>query len=313
MKSSYNYEGGSRNVSNIVMKAIRYGSFVLVVGLMAGLVITGSACETEALEEISVTPESVQLEEVGQTLQYEARGTYADGSHEGLTAEVVWSSSNTSVVTIAEGGLAISVGAGQAEVTATMQSVTSTIAYIEVQGEGVTHPPNSGAIPDIPAQHPEANCSSCHSSGMGGTPIWPTGHDRYPESACNSCHALSTTPPNGNGGTTTPADITSIPAGHPSASCGFCHSSPVSENTPQWPSGHQGYTENLCVSCHKASTEEQPQNGDDAISVIPGGHPTMGCASCHSIDDHPSEAPKWKDGHEDLPEGICDCHPKAGI
>ncbi|MDY6835213.1 MAG: Ig-like domain-containing protein [Chloroflexota bacterium] len=314
MKSFYNYEGGSRNVSNIVMKAIRYGSFLLVMGSIVGLALIGTACEIEALEEISVTPESIQLEEVGQTMQYEARGTYADGSHEGLTAEVVWSSSDMSVVTISEGGLAISVGMGQAEITATMQSVISNVAYIEVLGEGDSQAADSGTIPDIPAQHPESNCGSCHSSGIGNTPIWPAGHSSYTESTCNSCHATSTASPEGNGGTTTSPDITPIPAGHPTSSCGYCHSSPTSEDTPPWPSGHEGYSENLCTSCHKVSTEDQPSNGgsSDSISVIPAGHPTMGCVPCHSVDNHPSDAPQWPDGHEDLSES-CDCHPKGGV
>lgn len=77
-----------------------------------------------ALTSIAVTPSGVAVV-AGNTQQFKATGTYANGSTQDLTGAVTWRSSNTGVATIGAGGLATAVGAGTATITATSGSVSS--------------------------------------------------------------------------------------------------------------------------------------------------------------------------------------------
>jgi hypothetical protein len=61
----------------------------------------------------------------GATVQFTATGTYSDGSLQTITNSVTWSSSMTSVATIAAGGLATGIGTGTSNVTAALGSVVS--------------------------------------------------------------------------------------------------------------------------------------------------------------------------------------------
>ncbi len=71
-----------------------------------------------ALMSITVTPANSSIP-LGRNQQFTATGNYNDGSHQNLTATVTWSSSKTSVATIAAGGLATSVAQGSTTITAT--------------------------------------------------------------------------------------------------------------------------------------------------------------------------------------------------
>ncbi|MEE8471227.1 MAG: Ig-like domain-containing protein, partial [Dehalococcoidia bacterium] len=61
---------------------------------------------------------------VGGTQQFMATGTYSDGSMVGITAEVIWSSSDTTVASIDDSGLATGVTVGSVEVTARLGPIT---------------------------------------------------------------------------------------------------------------------------------------------------------------------------------------------
>jgi len=69
------------------------------------------------LRAIVVSPNPATMA-VGQTAQLTARGVHDDGSTKDITTTVTWSSSNEAVLTVAAGGLATSVAAGKATITA---------------------------------------------------------------------------------------------------------------------------------------------------------------------------------------------------
>jgi hypothetical protein len=73
---------------------------------------------------IAVSANSASLA-YSNTEQFTATGTYSDSSTANLTSQVAWSSSAAGVATIATGGLATAVAAGQTNITAAQGSVTS--------------------------------------------------------------------------------------------------------------------------------------------------------------------------------------------
>ena len=89
--------------------------------------ITGSDTLTEApvLTSISISPASPSIA-AGTTQQFTATGNYSDGSTQNLSSSATWSSSQTSVATIAAGGLATGITVGASTITATSGSITGT-------------------------------------------------------------------------------------------------------------------------------------------------------------------------------------------
>jgi uncharacterized protein YjdB len=88
--------------------------------------ISGSATLTvtaPVLTLISIGPASPSIA-AGTTQQFVATGTYSDGSTQNLSSSATWSSSQTSVATIAAGGLATGVAVGTSAITATSGSIT---------------------------------------------------------------------------------------------------------------------------------------------------------------------------------------------
>jgi uncharacterized repeat protein (TIGR03803 family) len=75
------------------------------------------------LVSIVVGPPSATMA-IGDTIQYEAYGTYSDGSVGVLTSKVTWSSSKPSVATIQSGGLATGVNGGTTTIVAYYLGVT---------------------------------------------------------------------------------------------------------------------------------------------------------------------------------------------
>lgn len=101
----------------------------------------GASCEgffvDPVLTTISVGP-SDQNVEVNDTLQMSARGTYDDGSTKNITGSVLWSSSDTAVATISDGGLVTGVSApGDSTITASLDTISGT-ATVSVVLTGVT-------------------------------------------------------------------------------------------------------------------------------------------------------------------------------
>jgi uncharacterized protein YjdB len=90
--------------------------------------VTGSTSVTVSapiLVSLSVTPVSASIAK-GTTQQFAATGTYSDGSLQDLTTAVNWSSSATSIATIANGGLASGAGVGSATIIAASGALTAT-------------------------------------------------------------------------------------------------------------------------------------------------------------------------------------------
>jgi trimeric autotransporter adhesin len=88
--------------------------------------VTGSTTLTvtaAVLSSIAVTPANPSIRK-GMTQHFRAAGSYSDGSTQNLTRSVVWSSSNTSVATISNTGLASGVGPG----SSTIQAVSGSVA-----------------------------------------------------------------------------------------------------------------------------------------------------------------------------------------
>ncbi|HEU5235108.1 MAG TPA: DUF4082 domain-containing protein [Terriglobales bacterium] len=75
------------------------------------------------LSSISVTPLNPSIQS-GKTQQFKATGTYSDNSTQDISAEVIWSSSNTAVGTINNAGLATAIAGGSATITATQGAVS---------------------------------------------------------------------------------------------------------------------------------------------------------------------------------------------
>lgn len=76
-----------------------------------------------SLVSIQVSPQNPPIA-AGTTQPFTAIGTFSDSSTQDLTKSVTWSSSLLSVATIAGGGLANGIAAGQATITATAGSVS---------------------------------------------------------------------------------------------------------------------------------------------------------------------------------------------
>jgi uncharacterized protein YjdB len=62
---------------------------------------------------------------VGATQQLTAIGTYSDGSSADISSQVIWSSDATKTVSISSTGLATCAAGGTANITATLDGVTS--------------------------------------------------------------------------------------------------------------------------------------------------------------------------------------------
>ena len=75
------------------------------------------------LTSIAVTPSSATIL-AGTAAQFEAAGTFADGSTRTLTGEVIWSTDVSSVATVNASGLATGVGGGAARVIASSGAIT---------------------------------------------------------------------------------------------------------------------------------------------------------------------------------------------
>jgi len=129
-------------------------SFCLLV-LLAG-------CSTPSLRSIALNPPGPQTIPAGQTLQYQALGSYIQGTHPAstsdITATATWSSSNATVATVSAGLVAaFSAGTTTITVSAEGQSgIVTATADITVTGSGTTGNTLT-AITILPASQPVLN------------------------------------------------------------------------------------------------------------------------------------------------------------
>ena len=97
------------------------------IGLVAILILTASCGEffrgPNDLVSLTITPVKTTIQ-TGQTQQFSANGTLANGQIEDLTQQVTWGSSNSNIVTISSTGLATGIAGGTVTVSAGFQGGT---------------------------------------------------------------------------------------------------------------------------------------------------------------------------------------------
>lgn len=89
------------------------------------LKLGAGAASSAALVSITVTPSAPSIA-FGAQQQFTAMGIYSDNSTKDLTASVAWNSSNTSIATIANGGMATALAVGATTITAASGANTGT-------------------------------------------------------------------------------------------------------------------------------------------------------------------------------------------
>lgn len=85
------------------------------------------------LTTVTVGPQGASIEQ-GSTLQMTATGTYDDGSNKTLTANVVWTSSDTSTATVSNSGLVTGEQFGSSSITATSGTISGSTTITVVLG-----------------------------------------------------------------------------------------------------------------------------------------------------------------------------------
>jgi uncharacterized protein YjdB len=114
-----------------------------------GLSSTASLQVTAApktLTSIAISPSSGSVQ-VGATQQFTATGTYSDRTTSDITSQAVWTSADTTLLTINSTGLASGVAAGSTTVTAALDGVTASASVTISQAA-----PESLAITPAPLQ-----------------------------------------------------------------------------------------------------------------------------------------------------------------
>jgi alpha-amylase len=108
--------------------------------LIAALLITacgsdpaGPGSTVITVATVTVTPDVVQLSNVGQTAQLEAEAFSALGTSVGHK-DLTWSSAETSVATVSSSGLVEAVGLGTTTVTATTDGKRGAVSVTVVLG-----------------------------------------------------------------------------------------------------------------------------------------------------------------------------------
>ncbi|WP_214645241.1 Ig-like domain-containing protein [Aliivibrio fischeri] len=85
------------------------------------------------LESIIISPINASIIK-GSILQHAATGIYSDGVSQDLTQEVSWRSSDTSIATISEAGVAVGVGVGSSTINAVKDGIISNDGRLTVIG-----------------------------------------------------------------------------------------------------------------------------------------------------------------------------------
>lgn len=104
---------------------------LLLLGACGGGADDGADNSASQVVSLQVTP-PVVTQAAGLTQPYTAIATYADGRTQDVTDTVAWRSSNTAAVMLYSSGLANTLGAGVASITAVLDGVTSNGATLTV-------------------------------------------------------------------------------------------------------------------------------------------------------------------------------------
>jgi hypothetical protein len=118
-------------------KQIRFVSYFLAVAMAVALIPVMTACgsktTTPTLTAITVNiiRSASNVLTMHSTMQLDATGKYSDGTTPDVSNDVIWASSNPNVATVRL-GVATGLGAGTADITATLDGVTSPAVTIIV-------------------------------------------------------------------------------------------------------------------------------------------------------------------------------------
>src|SRR6202167_5749939 len=104
--------------------------FVLVLAGLLASCSSGSSTPAPTLTSITVSTQAPSVA-AGLTSQFTATGNYSNNTTQDLTATATWSSSNTSVATVATGGLAKGLVANAHPVTITATAGTGSAAILQ--------------------------------------------------------------------------------------------------------------------------------------------------------------------------------------
>ena len=161
-------DGSTANVTDVVTwsssatNVASVNSFGQVTGQSAGTAtitaqqgsVTGAAAlvvESSALSSVTVTPATATVAEQTAT-QFDAVGTFADGSTQDLTSSVSWTSSPASVATVSNAaptkGLATGVAAGTSTITALFATLSgaATLTVTDATLSSITVAPGDATI-----------------------------------------------------------------------------------------------------------------------------------------------------------------------
>ncbi len=128
------------------------------------------------LNAITVTPATQNIL-IGATQKLVATGTYSDASSADISANVVWTSSSTTVASILPGGVASALAAGTATITARSGTLSATAALtvsapLSMTGLAVT-PANPSALIGANQQFSAtASFSDGSTSDVSATTVW---------------------------------------------------------------------------------------------------------------------------------------------
>jgi uncharacterized protein YjdB len=129
--SSVNWSSADTSIATIaatgVATGVKAGGPVTITATQSSISGTASLTVTAAtLQSITVSPTTASVA-AGLTQPFTATGHYSDNSMQNLTATVTWSSSNTTIATIAATGVATGVKAGgPVTITATQGAISGT-------------------------------------------------------------------------------------------------------------------------------------------------------------------------------------------
>jgi len=125
-----------------LVKGVAAGSATITATLGSVTQSTSVTVTAPTVTGISVTPDDITLP-IGISEQYTASAIYSDGSIQDLVSGVTWTSSDSTVATIDNNGLAAVLAAGTTTITATVGSFSdsSTITVVPAQLLSITLSP----------------------------------------------------------------------------------------------------------------------------------------------------------------------------
>lgn len=184
--------------------------YILIIGLIALTLVmagcasartttsvstpTASAASLLTIVSYTVAPGSPTNLEVGSTQQFVAVATYSNGTTKDISSEVTWTSSNASMATISNSGLATGLAAGTTDIKAAMAGATSPAIILSVvapTSTGTT-PTTSGATPTSSGTTPTSSGTTPTSTGTT-----PTTSGTTPTSSGTTPTSTGTTPTSG--------------------------------------------------------------------------------------------------------------------